>query len=123
MRAEHITRQSPGEPSFKASRFPDCHDPFWPRIELSVLREHLQLDEAVTEARLALAVRCAAIAAAREFASWRSALRRRGYRCLEDVAGHANGRALSVCYRFFIAAAVRRDLQGGPAAGGGIGHG
>ncbi|WP_110639132.1 head completion/stabilization protein [Pseudomonas sp. CC120222-01a] len=123
MRAEHLTPQSPTEPSFNASRFPDCHDPFWPRIELSVLREHLQLGEAVSEARLALAARCAAIDAAREFASWRSALRRRGYRRLEEVAGHASGRALSVCYRYFIAAAVRRGLHAGPTAGGGTAHG
>jgi hypothetical protein len=123
MGTEHITPQSCAEPSFNASRFPDCHDPFWPRIELSVLRERLQLGEEVSEARFALAVRCAAIDAAREFASWRSALRRRGYRCLEDVAGHANGRALSVCYRYFIAAAVRRGLHTGPAAGRGNRHG
>ena len=123
MRAEHLTPQSSTEPTFSASRFPDCHDPFWPRIELSVLRAHLQLGEEVSDARLALAVRCAAIDAASEFASWRSALRCRGYRRLEEVAGHASGRALSVCYRYFIAAAVRRDLRAEPAAGGATAHG
>ncbi|MDI9778811.1 head completion/stabilization protein [Pseudomonas putida] len=123
MRAQPMTPQSPTEPSFNACRFPDCHDPFWPRIELSVLRIHLQLGEEVSEARLALAVRCAAIDAAREFASWRSALRRRGYRRLEDVAGHASGKALSVCYRAFIAAAVTRDVLDRPAAGGGPAYG
>ncbi|QHG66022.1 head completion/stabilization protein [Pseudomonas putida] len=122
MGAELLTPQSRTKSSFNASRFPDSHDPFWPRIELSVLRECLQLGEEVSEARLALAVRFAAIDAAREFASWRSALRRRGYRRLEEMDGHANGRALSVCYRYFIAAAVRRGLLAGPAAGGEPAH-
>ncbi|MFJ4068042.1 head completion/stabilization protein [Pseudomonas sp. NPDC089996] len=123
MRAEHLNPQPWSETLLKTSRFPDCHDPFWPRIELCQLREHLQLDEQVSEARLALAVRCAAIDAAREFAGWRSALRSRGYRRLEDVAGHASGKALSVCYRYFIAAAVRRNLLTVPAARGEAAHG
>jgi hypothetical protein len=123
MHDDHLTPQSRIEPFSKAARFPDCHDPFWPRIELNVLRERLRVDEDVSEARLALAVRCAAIDAAREFASWRIALRSRGYRRLEDVAGHASGRALSVCYRYFIAAAVRLNLRAEPATGGGTEHG
>ncbi|BBH45373.1 head completion/stabilization protein [Pseudomonas sp. KU43P] len=96
-----------------SARFPDCHDPFWPRIELSALREQLRLSDDVSEARLALAVRCAAIAAAQEFSRWRAVLRARGCRRLEDLAGHAHGRALSVCYRCFIGAAVLRTLHTG----------
>ena len=123
MYAEDLTPPPRTGPCFTPSRFPDCHDPFWPRIELCELRERLQLDGKVSEARLALAVRCAAIEAADEFASWRSALRRHGFRRLEDVSGHANGRALSVCYHSFVEAAVRRNLLGGPTGRGGISHG
>ena len=102
----------PGPEGFVShARFPDCHDPFWPRIELSVLRERLRLGAAISEARLALAARCAAIAAAEEFARWRSALRARGHKRLEDLAGHDHGRALSACYRRFIEAAVLRTLH------------
>jgi hypothetical protein len=93
------------------ARFPDCHDPFWPRIELNALRERLRLSDDVSEVRLALAARCAAIAAAQEFARWRAALRSRGYKRLEDLAGHTQGRALSACYSCFIAASVLRTLH------------
>ncbi|WP_416194359.1 head completion/stabilization protein [Pseudomonas putida] len=93
-----------------APRFPDCHDPFWPRIELSVLRERLALDAQVSDARLGLAVRCAAIAAAREFATWRAALRGRGYQRLEDLASHRQGRALSLCYSRYLEAAAMKAL-------------
>lgn len=123
MRAKDLTSPPPAEPCFNTARFPDCHDPFWPRIELGLLRERLQLGDKISDARLVLAVRCAAIDAANEFASWRSALRSRGFRRLEDVSGHASGRALSVCYRTFVEAAVRRNLLGGPTARGGTSHG
>lgn len=107
-----IQRPAEGAGAMNKAHFPDCHDPFWPRIELRALRERLRLGEEVSEARLILAVRCAAIAAAQEFARWRAALRARGYKRLEDLAGHAQGRALSLCYGCFIAAAVLRTLQG-----------
>lgn len=123
MRAEQLEAPSTTESSFSPPRYPDCHDPFWPRIELCVLRERLQLDGKVSEARLAVAVRCAAIEAAEEFANWRSALRGHGFRRLEDVCGHASGRALSICYRSFVEAAVRRDLLGGPQGREGCSHG
>ncbi|AVD89523.1 MULTISPECIES: head completion/stabilization protein [Pseudomonas] len=98
----------------KGARFPDGDDPFWPRIELCSLRERLRLGGQVSEARLALAARCAAINAASEFAHWRAVLRGRGYKRLEDVAGHDHGRALSVCYRRFVEAAVMRTLYTKP---------
>lgn len=102
----------PGPEGFVGNaRFPDSHDPFWPRIELSALRERLRLGAAISEVRLALAARCAAIAAAEEFARWRVALRARGHKRLEDLAGHDHGHALSVCYRRFIEAAVLRALH------------
>lgn len=91
-------------------RLPDCHDPFWPRIGLSTLRQRLALDGRISDARLALAMRCAGIAAAQEFASWRAALRIRGYKRLEDIGGHRHGRALSRCYERFVETAVIRAL-------------
>ncbi|MFV3288289.1 head completion/stabilization protein [Pseudomonas sp. NY11955] len=91
-------------------RFADCHDPFWPRVDLGTLRERLQLRRPVSEAALEVAARCAAIDAAREFARWRAVLRERGYKRLEDVAGHDHGRALRVCYIRFVEAAVMHRL-------------
>ncbi|OII55983.1 phage head protein [Pseudomonas putida] len=95
-------------------RYADCHDPFWPRVDLDRLRERLNLKQPVSEAVLEVAARCAAIDAAREFARWRVVLRERGYKRLEDVAGHDHGRALRVCYIRFVEAAVMRNL--GPTA-------
>lgn len=91
-------------------RFADCHDPFWPRVDLGSLRERLNLQRPVSDAALEVAARCAAIDAAREFARWRAALRERGYKRLEDVAGHDQGRALRVCYIFYVEAAVMHSL-------------
>ena len=91
-------------------RSADSHDPFWPRVDLGRLRERLNLPWPVSEAALEVAARCAAIDAAREFACWRAALRERGYKRLEDVAGHDQGRALRVCYIRFVEAAVMYSL-------------
>lgn len=41
-------------------RFADCHDPFWPRVELNRLRERLNLRRPVSEAVLEVAARCVA---------------------------------------------------------------
>ncbi|MGV8737378.1 MAG: head completion/stabilization protein [Pseudomonas asiatica] len=106
-------------------RFADGHDPFWPRVELDRLRERLNLKRPVSEAVLEVAARCAAIDAAREFARWRAVLRERGYKRLEDVAGHDHGRALRVCYIRFVEAAVMRNLGSTaylPAAHRGAAH-
>lgn len=106
-------------------RYADCHDPFWPRVELDRLRERLNLKRPVSEAVLEVAARCAAIDAAREFARWRAVLRERGYKRLEDVAGHDHGRALRVCYIRFVEAAVMRNLGSTaylPAAHRGAAH-
>ncbi|WP_445672054.1 head completion/stabilization protein [Pseudomonas inefficax] len=92
------------------ARFADCHDPFWPRVDIGSLRERLKLQWPVSEAALEVAARCAAIAAAREFACWRKVLRARGYKRLEDVAGHDHGRALRVCYIRFVEAAILYSL-------------
>jgi len=91
-------------------RYADNHDPFWPRVDLGRLRERLNLPWPVSEAALEVAARCAAIDAAHEFACWRAALRARGYKRLEDVAGHDQGRALRVCYIRFVEAAVMYSL-------------
>ncbi|HDS1819237.1 TPA: head completion/stabilization protein [Pseudomonas putida] len=98
------------EPAVIKSRFPDCHDPFWPRLDLAVLRERLHLRREISEAQLEVAARCAAIDAAREFARWRAALRERGYKRLEEVSGHDHGRALLVCYTRFVEGAVLRSV-------------
>lgn len=91
-------------------RCADSHDPFWPRIELAALRRQLGLGVEVSEARLQVAARSAAITAAQEFAHWRLALRERGFKRLDTLAGHAPGRALSRCYRRCLEAATRRAL-------------
>ncbi|MFF7062340.1 head completion/stabilization protein [Pseudomonas sp. NPDC008258] len=91
-------------------RYADSHDPFWPRVDLGRLRERLSFQRPVSEAALEVAARCAAIDAAREFAHWRAVLRERGYKRLEDVAGHDQGRALRVCYIRFVEAAVMYSL-------------
>lgn len=109
----------------RSRRYADCHDPFWPRVELDRLRERLNLKRPVSEAVLEVAARCAAIDAAREFARWRAVLRERGYKRLEDVAGHDHGRALQVCYIRFVEAAVMRNLGSTaylPAAHRGAAH-
>ena len=106
-------------------RFADCHDPFWPRVDLGTLRERLNLQRPVSDAALEVAARCAAIDAAREFARWRAVLRELGYKRLEDVAGHDHGRALRVCYIRFVEAAVMYSLGSSPyLAGprGGLSH-
>lgn len=91
-------------------RYADTHDPFWPRVDLARLRERLNLQRPVSEAALEVAARCAAIDAAREFALWRAVLRERGYKRLEDVAGHDQGRALRVCYIRFVEVAIMYSL-------------
>ncbi|HEN8801930.1 head completion/stabilization protein [Pseudomonas sp. CM25] len=91
-------------------RFADCHDPFWPKVDLGTLRERLRLQRQVGDAALEVAARCAVIGAAREFAHWRAVLRARGYKRLADVAGHDPGRALGVCYIRFVEAAVMHSL-------------
>ncbi|GLO15760.1 hypothetical protein PPUJ20028_43460 [Pseudomonas putida] len=91
-------------------RYADSHDPFWPRVDLDRLRERLNFQRPVSEAALEVAARCAAVDAAREFARWRAVLRERGYKRLEDVAGHDQGRALRVCYIRFVEAAIMYSL-------------
>ncbi|TLP54412.1 MULTISPECIES: head completion/stabilization protein [Pseudomonas] len=92
--------------------FADSHDPFWPRVDLAGLHAHLVLHCNVSEIALDIAARCAVIDAAREFSVWRAALKARGYNRLEDVSGHAAGRALRVCYVRFVEVAIVRSACG-----------
>ncbi|MBA1205225.1 head completion/stabilization protein [Pseudomonas capeferrum] len=92
-------------------------DPFWPRIDLSSLRARLGLNDSVSDTRLEVAARAAAIKAASEFACWRRSLRARGYRCLSDLEGHEQGRALSTCYLRQVEACVGRTLSSGVLGG------
>ncbi|MGE7993521.1 head completion/stabilization protein [Pseudomonas sp. NPDC089554] len=91
-------------------RYLACHDPFWPRIDLALLRERLALPEEISETQLALAAQSAVAIAMSEFANWRRALRSRGYQRLSDVSGHAHGLALSVCFLRMVEAGTRRAL-------------
>ncbi|MBF8693109.1 MULTISPECIES: head completion/stabilization protein [Pseudomonas] len=88
------------------ARAGDCHDPFWPRIDLNGLRKRLKLQRTTGDAAIEVAAHCAVIKAAREFANWRVALRSLGYRRLDDVCGHDHGRALRICYLCFVDAAI-----------------
>ena len=86
-------------------------DPFWPRIDLSILRTRLGLTRAVSDTRLEVAARAAVLLAASEFANWRRILRARGYRRLSELAGHEHGRALSTCYLRQVEAFIWRALS------------
>ncbi|MFS0826805.1 head completion/stabilization protein [Pseudomonas phoenicis] len=101
----------PPDPSVDGiKRYADHHDPFWPRVDLDTLRARLALHASVSDAQLHLAACSAAITAAQEFAEWRRALRARGFKRLDDLAGHATGRALSRCYLQYLERATRRAL-------------
>ncbi|QXH49754.1 head completion/stabilization protein [Pseudomonas fakonensis] len=105
--------------------FADSHDPFWPRVELARLRALLARRGSFSEAALDVAARYAVIDAASEFALWRAALRKRGYKRLEDVSGHHHGRALQVCYVKFVEATIMRNVCGMAArvvSAGGASH-
>lgn len=91
-------------------RYLACHDPFWPRVDLMLLREHLALQAQVSETQLVLAAQSAVAVAMNEFANWRRALRSRGYQRLVDVSGHRDGRALSICFQRLVEAGTRRAL-------------
>lgn len=93
----------------------DAHDPFWPRVSLNDLRSRLGVGVEVTEAQLQIAARSAAMTAAWEFAQWRRALRERGFRRLETLGAHAQGRALLRCYLRSVELATRRALLRGSA--------
>ncbi|WP_459206072.1 head completion/stabilization protein [Pseudomonas sp. MLB6B] len=100
----------PDPHSDDVKRYADCHDPFWPRVDLATLRERLSLHASVSDAQLYLAACGAAITAAQEFAQWRRALRARGFKRLEDLAGHASGQTLSRCYRQYLEYETQRAL-------------
>lgn len=91
-------------------RYLACHDPFWPRVDLTLLRQRLALETATSETQLVLAAQSAVAIAMCEFAKWRRVLRMRGYHCLADLGGHAQGRALSICYLRLVEAGTRRAL-------------
>ena len=95
-----------------AGRFLSNDDPFWPRIELATLRARLGLAGTVSDTRLEVAARAAALLAAGEFADWRRVLRARGYRRLSDLARHEHGKALSTCYLRQVETLVLRTLSG-----------
>ena len=62
-----------------------CHDPFWPRIDIDLLRLALGVCADVSEVRLEVAVLAAAIEVNRDWSGLRRGLRAQGYRSLADV--------------------------------------
>ena len=92
------------------TRYLVCHDLFWPRIEVEALRERLGLSADISDTQLEVAARTSVELAAQEYAQWRRCLRELGYRRLTDVAGHAQGRALSVCYLRRVEVGIRKAL-------------
>ncbi|NMX74656.1 head completion/stabilization protein [Pseudomonas sp. WS 5532] len=62
-------------------------DPFWPSIDLDVLRATLRIDASVTPARLETAVIAAAINLNSELSKWRATQLAAGYESLADVPG------------------------------------
>ncbi|QBF26181.1 phage head protein [Pseudomonas tructae] len=86
------------------------HDPFWPKVEVKVLRERLRLAPATSDARLRVAAHSAMIQVAREFAQWRWQLRERGYKQLADLR-EGDGGSLNVCYLHAVVEHTRKALQ------------
>lgn len=64
-------------------------DPFWPSIDLELLREALRIDSSVTPARLETAAIAAAISVNRELAKWRMTKQTDGYTTLAEVPSEA----------------------------------
>lgn len=85
-------------------------DPFWPTIDLGVMRERLGLPTDISQARLEVAVRVAAGKAAKEFATWRQVLRDRGYRTLLDLPGDGRRPSLAQLYWCAVREATRFEL-------------
>lgn len=86
-------------------------DPFWPAIDLGLMRERLNLPAQVGHARLEVAARVAAARVAEEFASWRLELRGRGYRTLLDLPGDGNRPSLAQLYWRAVREATRFELE------------
>ncbi|MDD1012132.1 head completion/stabilization protein [Pseudomonas rubra] len=85
-------------------------DPFWPKVEVKVLREHLRLTPATSDARLRVAAHSAMIQVAREFAQWRWQLRDRGYKQLADLCD-GDSCSLNFCYLRALVEHTRKALQ------------
>ncbi|CAM4102263.1 hypothetical protein CCOS865_03197 [Pseudomonas reidholzensis] len=96
-------------------------DQFWPRVELSSLRQRLAIPACISDTRLQLAGQQALAIAAREFAGWRLRLRALGYMQLADLSRHAHGRRLCTCYLRLVEHCTLRAL-GGDAALRGAAH-
>lgn len=62
-----------------------CHDPFWPRIDIDLLRLALGACADVSEARLEVAVLAATIEVNRDWSGLRRGLRAQGYKALAEV--------------------------------------
>ena len=94
-----------------AQRWVGCHDPFWPSISLTELRDQLALPPEVSEARLEVAAHAAVSKAAAAFAQWRYRLRDRGIQRLQDLNRHAAGRRLTHCYLRCVTLEARNLLR------------
>lgn len=93
-------------------------DPFWPRVELSSLRQRLAIPARISDSRLQLAGQQALAIAAREFAGWRLRLRGLGYMQLADLSRHVHGRRLCTCYLRLVEHCTLRALGGDVAPQG-----
>ncbi|AUF95855.1 hypothetical protein M2396_001728 [Pseudomonas sp. BIGb0278] len=94
------------------------HDRFWPRIELSSLRQRLAIPAYISDTHLQLAGQQALAIAAGEFASWRRRLRALGYTQLTDLCRHVHGRRLCSCYQRLVEHCTLRALGGRSALQG-----
>lgn len=91
-------------------RFLVDSDPFWPAIDLKLLRRQLQLEAEVSPTRLEVSARVAASKVAKEFSTWRKELRERGYRTLLDLPGDGSRPSLAQLYWRAVAEATRVQL-------------
>ncbi|MGI4840475.1 MAG: head completion/stabilization protein [Janthinobacterium lividum] len=67
---------------------PPCrlrHDPFWPPVHCTQVRQALNLGQTISDQRLAVALHSALIRVERDLAGARCLWRRHGYKALEQV--------------------------------------
>jgi|GEM_PF-5192619 len=94
-------------------RFLVDSDPFWPVIDLHLLREQLRLGAEISAARLEVCARVAAAKVARQFCAGRRAMRGQGYRTLLDLAARGECSELARSYWRALKEATRFELDTG----------
>lgn len=106
-----MNTEHPGHGADDPRRYLVDSDPFWPTIDLGLMRERLRLPTDVGHARLEVAARVAVVKVAKEFACWRHALRDRGYSTLLELPGDGSRPSLAQLYWRAVREATRFELD------------